>query len=158
MLYNNAREITRLATTVLNQVGDVSDTLTINYGNISVCILNHHYSWLQQLPDKKHFAITTIFDDKGKVVQWYIDICYQNGVENGVPFLDDLYLDVVVLPTGEIILLDEDELEDALLSGDIDRNLYDVAWNEAKAIMMAIEEENFELLHYASEHRLLLQE
>lgn len=29
--------------------------------------------------------------------------------ENGVPYKDDLYLDVVVTPTGEIKLLDEDE-------------------------------------------------
>ena len=41
--------------------------------------------------------------------------------DQGVPWFDDLYLDVVVVKNGEVFLLDEDELEDALGRNDITR-------------------------------------
>ena len=56
-----------------------------------------------------------MFNEKVTIIQWYIDICIQNGVENGRPFWDDLYLDLIVLPYGEMIQKDADELEEAWL-------------------------------------------
>lgn len=53
----------------------------------------------------------------------YIDICYEIGIENW----DDLFLDIVALPTGEVIQQDEDELEEALESGSIYHKMYDLA-------------------------------
>ena len=68
-----------------------------------------------------------MFDLGGELVQWYIDISYQNGLsDEHIPWMDDLYLDIVVLPNGE----DADELEDALLNGSIDRSLYNLARQE----------------------------
>ncbi|WP_047982103.1 DUF402 domain-containing protein [Ornithinibacillus contaminans] len=142
---------------VLIEVGNVTEKLEIDYQDKTICILNHHYSWLQQFPTGKNHVITTIFNELGNIVQWYIDICFQHGVENNIPFLDDLYLDIVVLPTGETYLLDEDELEEALLNGDINRELYDLAWAEVTEVMKQIEAREFTILELANEHRMLLQ-
>ena len=57
----------------------------------------------------------------------YIDICYEIGIENYIPWWDDLFLDIVALPTGEVIQQDEDELEEALESGSIYHKMYDLA-------------------------------
>lgn len=39
----------------------------------------------------------------GEVVQWYIDIYYQNSIENNIPYIDELFLDIILLPSGELI-------------------------------------------------------
>jgi uncharacterized protein len=90
------------------------------------------YMWLQQFPIEKNHSVTTMFDARGEIVQWYIDICFRNGIENDIPWMDDLFLDIVLLPSGEIIEKDADEIEDALTKGTIDKPLYDLAWNEVE--------------------------
>lgn len=59
-------------------------------------------------------------DNNKKPLEYYFDICKNNGldVNSLVPFYDDLYLDITVLD-GNINILDEDELEEALYEGDI---------------------------------------
>ena len=49
-----------------------------------------------------------------------------------MPYLEDLYLDIVLLPTGEIVLLDGDELIEALAKQVITQQEYDSAYSEAK--------------------------
>lgn len=90
--------------------------------------------WLQQFPiDKKH-SVTTMFDTTGNILQWYIDICLKNGLDRNRPWMDDLFLDIIVLPSGEVILKDVDELEEAYLNGIIDKPLYNIAREEANNI------------------------
>ena len=114
----------------------VREPLVKEVAGQSVCIVDNGYIWLQHLPDNKHYALTTMYDASGDVVQWYFDITRQNGVDKeGTPFFDDLYLDVVVLPTAEVILLDELELEEALKGNDITQSEYDLAYEVANDII-----------------------
>jgi uncharacterized protein len=83
---------------------------------------------LSHFPDGARHAVTTKIDDGGRVIHWYVDVCRAHGLgADGVPWWDDLYLDVVVRPTGEALLLDEDELELALAAGYVTRAEYDLA-------------------------------
>lgn len=53
-----------------------------------------------------------------EIVEWYTDITRKNAVdENRNPYCDDLYLDVALLPDGSVLVLDENELKNALDSG-----------------------------------------
>ncbi|MFI8685760.1 DUF402 domain-containing protein [Rossellomorea sp. NPDC077527] len=142
--------------TLLNTM-KVNEPLIARYGDKEICIVDNGYMWLQQFPVGKHHSVTTMFDANGEVVQWYIDICLENGVEDDVPWMDDLYLDVVVLPSGEVYLLDEDELEQAYTKGMISDNLYDLAMNESREIMKQIQNDEFMLLKLAPEHRRMLE-
>jgi predicted RNA-binding protein associated with RNAse of E/G family len=100
------------------------------------CLVDDGYSWIQRLPAGENWSVTTMFDDKDNIIQWYFDITRQNSIdENGQPFYDDLYLDVVVLPSGEMVLFDEDELLEALESEDITQSDFELAHREAKKIM-----------------------
>ncbi|WP_308634902.1 DUF402 domain-containing protein [Paenibacillus silvisoli] len=137
----------------------VTEPLYVSYGDKRICIVNDGYAWLQQFPSDRHHAVTTMFDDKGQVVQWYIDICCKNGVgPDEVPWMDDLFLDIVVLPTGEVIRKDADELEEALASGAIDSALYQLAKEEADRLISLIHESRFALLHQSDNHRVYLLE
>lgn len=135
----------------------VSEPLVVTYGEDNICIVEDGYKWLFQFPNNKHYAVTTMFNEKGKVVQRYIDICMENGVENGVPFNDDLFLDIVVLPSGRVIVLDEDELEEALANGEVTQELYDLAWDEATRLLELINKKEFSLLELADTHKEMLE-
>lgn len=94
------------------------------------------YTWIQTFPKDKNYSITTMFDKDEDIVEWYIDIIENVDIdEDGVPFYDDLYLDIVALPNGEIFLLDEDELDEAYSLGDINKLEYDLANSQIDIIL-----------------------
>lgn len=124
----------------------------------SLCILDNRYIWLQHLPNNENYSLTTMYDSSGNVVQWYFDITRQNSVDkNGMPFFDDLYLDVVVLPTSEIILLDELELEEALKVKDITQSEYDLAYKMANDIINGIGKNVVTLRNFTSKYLEYMQ-
>ena len=89
-----------------------------------------------------------MFDDKGQVVQWYIDICKTQGLtDQQVPWFDDLYLDVVVLPSGEVFLLDEDELEEAFGDGAVTSKDAALARKTAGRLLSIYSKRKFPLFH-----------
>lgn len=136
----------------------VAEPLWINYGYKKVSIADVGYMWLQQFPLNKNHSVTSVFDVSGDIVQWYIDITYKNSVENNVPYMDDLFLDIVLLPLGELIEKDADELEEAFSKGMIDRSLYDLAWSEHRKIKSLILKEQFDLITFSEGHKNLLKE
>lgn len=117
------------------------------------CLADSGYCWLQHFPKGSHHAVTTMIDSTGAVIQWYIDICASHGVSaDGIPWFEDLYLDIVVLPSREAILLDADELDAALLEGKITKAHYEMAWEEAHALLHGIANGTMPLLDLAAEH------
>ena len=54
--------------------------------------------------------------------------------KNGIPYIDDLYLDLVIRNNGNQRVLDENELEDALNKGDITKEDFDMAYSTMKEI------------------------
>lgn len=136
----------------------VAAPLTVRYDtDHHICIANDGYFWLQHFPDNEKYSVTTMFDDNGEIVQWYIDICHQTGFDQ-VPWLDDLFLDLIVFPTGKVIQKDSDELDEALTKGVINKVLYNFAWDEANHILNLIQTDNFPLLHISAKHKKALEE
>ncbi|PFI22644.1 DUF402 domain-containing protein [Bacillus cereus] len=114
------------------------------YNGKELCIADDGYTWMQYFITGKNFAITAMLDDRKKLVQYYIDVTKKYEIdERGLPYFDDLYLDVVVLPNGEIYVLDEDELEDAYKMGDVTKAEYELAWHTTKWIIAAIQNREF---------------
>lgn len=107
---------------------EVKDKIVIPNGK---SILDDNYKWLEFYDYNSKIKLTAIYDENNKIIEWYFDIARKIGNENGIPYEDDLYLDVVVTPSGEIILLDEDELKDALKRMEITNSEYENAYKEA---------------------------
>lgn len=146
----NAKEFTgHLA---LIELIKVTEKLTVKYEEKEICIAADGYSWLQHFPEGKFYTVTTMMDENGEILQWYIDICHEIGLEENIPWMDDLFLDIVVLPAGNVYLLDEEELEDAHNTGIITREMYNLARNQASELMGAIQAGSFPLLNLAKEH------
>ncbi|MNW39962.1 hypothetical protein D3C74_170640 [compost metagenome] len=138
-------------------INALRDPLWKTYGGHTFRIADKGYIWLQYYPKGVHYVITAMFDDMGEIVEWYIDVCKTQGVtDQGVPWFDDLYLDIVVLKSGEVFLLDEDELDEALSKGFISVRDYDMATETAQEVLHAIQNHDFpffemSLNHYRSE-------
>ena len=75
-----------------------------------------------------------MFDNHGKLIEWYFDIAKTVGIENGIPFEDDMYLDMVIMPNGKKIILDEDELLAARNEGIISQEEMDSAYNTLREL------------------------
>ncbi|MBD2847984.1 DUF402 domain-containing protein [Paenibacillus sp. IB182496] len=136
------------------RIHELREPLWKEYNGRRLCLADRGYLWMQHFPRGEQFVVTTMFDDKGSVVQWYIDVCKTQGLtDQQVPWFDDLFLDVVVLPSGEVFLLDEDELEDALRSGDITAKDATMARKTARRLLDLIKNGRFRYFTLSLKHR-----
>ena len=108
----------------------------IENGKEKLCIINNGYSLIEAYPDNGKYALTIMFDDRGKLIEWYFDIAKSVGMENGIPYEDDLYLDMAIMPDGEKIILDADELLAAREEGMISQEEMDGAYNTLRDLEM----------------------
>ncbi|WP_203247130.1 DUF402 domain-containing protein [Sporosarcina beigongshangi] len=136
---------------------EVMEPLYMSYEGRTVCIGNDGYYWMQHFPEGQQYSVTTVFDPSGSIVQWYIDICKEIGycTKNG-PWMDDLYLDLIVLPTGEVIEKDIDELEIAFKNNEISVSEYETAWAEFKRLKILLAEGRLKLKELTIPHFKLL--
>ena len=91
-------------------------------------VVDNGYYILEILPKDENYAIRVYFDNNKSIIEYYIDITNGCGIEaeSKVPYYDDLYLDITIT-NGQIEVLDQDELENALSNKLIDINTYNKA-------------------------------
>lgn len=121
------------------QMGKVKHKLTAHYGNEEVCLCDDHYKGVIFLPDHAHWCATAVYNDKNEIVEWYFDMTKKNGVdEKGLPYFEDLYLDIAVTPDFKNRILDEDELQEALDQGIITKDDYELAYATCQYVLEEI--------------------
>ena len=89
---------------------NIEKPFIVNDSTKDICIRDNNYKWYGVYPDNGKYAITIMFNDKDNLIQYYFDISKEVGVENGMPYEDDLYLDLVITSDNKELVLDEDEL------------------------------------------------
>ena len=112
--------------------------LTTVFGR-EFCLLDAGYVFVQWLTEGSHWAATAILDANGQVCEWYFDIVLRSGVEHGLAYYDDLLLDVAVFPDGSHLLLDADELVDAVRAGNVTPEQEQMAHEVARGIIEGID-------------------
>lgn len=113
---------------------DISNPLIIKNDIREFCIKDNDYEWFEVYPDNANYAITIMFDDKLNLIEWYFDIAKEVGIENNIPYEDDLYLDMIIMPNGQKLVLDEEELINALNKGKILQSDVDLAYQTLKQL------------------------
>ena len=116
----------------LNIIKKVSTPFLLENG---ICIQDDNYKWLEFYDYDSKIRLSAVYNEKNKIVEWYFDIAREIGKEEGIPYEDDLYLDVVLTPTGKIILLDEDELKEAFNKEEITEEEYKEAYKNANHLI-----------------------
>ena len=105
-----------------------------NMNGTDVVIANDNYYWLQIGIENKNYWITAMYDNNQELIQYYIDITKQNHISGeDDPYFEDLFIDVVFLGD-DVIILDGDELKQALSENRITKDDYELAYNTLKDI------------------------
>ena len=101
-----------------------------------ICLAAPGYQWLEYLHLDEYWKLCTFYNAAGSLFEWYFDISRGNFLdERQMPCINDLWLDLVILPSGTAVTLDADELRDALSQNLINQGDYDHAYkihNEIK--------------------------
>lgn len=91
-------------------------------------IIDNGYYLVEILPKNENYAMRVYLDENKNALEYYFDISLGNGIDEDskIPYYDDLFTDVIVTKN-EIEIVDQNELEDALNSGVISKEDYDLA-------------------------------
>lgn len=91
-------------------------------------VIDNGYYIVEVLPKNENYAMRVFLNEKKEILEYYFDISNGNGLDENtkIPYYDDLFLDVTVT-NDEIELADEEELEAALLGGNITKEIYNLA-------------------------------
>ena len=131
------------------RIHKVSQPLWVKEGYGRICIADAGHSWVQVACQDQPYWLTAMFDRKDRFLQIYFDIarppCFDDPDD---PTFEDLYLDVVLTSKLEVAILDREELEEALKSGEIDRETYDFALAACEKLLVWLEENKQELVDY----------
>lgn len=112
----------------LLDIHEVSEPQIWRFNGEDLVVCDNGVKWLTILPKDDFYCITAMMNPQSEVLVWYIDMIAGQGQDaDQVAYIDDLYLDLVVYPDGTVMEDDMDELEEALRSGDISKELFDLA-------------------------------
>lgn len=103
-------------------------------------LMDDGYYIIEVVPHDENYGMRVYLDDKKNILQFYFDISLGNGVdeETKIPYYDDLFTDVTITD-GKVAVLDEDELLDALNSGRISKDDFDLANRATEKLLAEIE-------------------
>jgi predicted RNA-binding protein associated with RNAse of E/G family len=115
-------------------------------GEGTVRILDDGFRWVRAHPTGTGegvlgSALTVQLNETGRPVQFYVDIHTGEGVgEDGLPWHDDLYLDVIAEPqaggwgVSATNIIDAEELEEAVRARLVTPELAEATWAQARAV------------------------
>jgi uncharacterized protein len=113
----------------------IREPLFVNYNTERLCIADAGFTWLQHFSIHANYVVSSVFDASRNLVQHYIDVILEQGLdERGIPWFSDLYLDVIVTRSGQVMLKDVHELEVAFLTREITKAEFDFAHITASSL------------------------
>ena len=131
------------------EIEEVSEPQIWQYQGQALTVCDNHYRWLTILPQEDFYCITVMMNEEDQVQVCYIDMIEEQGIdEDGVPWFDDLYLDLVVYSDGTVGEDDRDELESALEAGEITEAQYDRAIDTCKKLQTGLLKDKLEFQAY----------
>lgn len=117
------------------EIEKVTEKQIWKFNDEDIIVCDNGLKWLSILPQNDFYCITAMMNEKDDIILWYIDMIAEQGMDaDSIPYFDDLYLDLVVYPTGMIKVDDMDELEEALLRKDITKEQFNLAINTSNKL------------------------
>ncbi len=137
----------------LKYVKEISKPLTAFCNGKKYVGLDKGYSILEYVPLNRKYNCRVFFDTQNRPLCFYFDINNGSGIENDVPWYDDLYLDVTMeCPTitemGYYIRLDDEaEFKMAKKEGKIDESTYNAGYEIATKLMQELREQKNDIVN-----------
>ena len=137
----------------LKYIKEISKPLSAFSNGKKYIGLDKGYSILEYVPLDRKYNCRIFFDKLNRPLCFYFDINNGSGIENNIPWYDDLYLDVTmecptITETGYYIRLDDEaELKMAKNEGQIDEDSYNNAYKVAEKLMQELREQNNDIVN-----------
>ncbi len=125
----------------LKEIKEVTSPYSMYINGELVKKIDKNYTLLEYTPLNENYNVRAHIDDQLNILEYYFDITDGNMIEEGIPYYDDLYLDVVFYQecatksSTYINLEDRNDLSNALKNGEIDQKKYDFAFEIADKLM-----------------------
>ena len=121
-------------------------------------IIDDGFKWLEIYPENnKNIAVTVSINNKDEILKWYFDIAKDSGLtEQGIPYIEDLYLDIILTPSGEIRFIDKEELQEALDRGIVTQDDFDLAYKVADNIINRLQGNLDKIIEFTKKYLELL--
>ena len=118
------------------------------YGDRREKIFDSNHKWLLLYPKNKNFCITAMYDENLNLIEFYFDMIEKIGItKERIPYIHDLFLDVVITYDREVYVLDQEELYESLINKDITAKQYEKANHTSKYVISYYsKKENFDKL------------
>lgn len=115
----------------------VKEKMIVEREGTEVTLLDNNYKILEFYPESNsHVAMIVAFTAENTIIDWFFDVSEKIGItEEGIPYTDDLYLDILLYPSGKIELVDEEELQQAYDKQIITKEQYEWAYQIANRVM-----------------------
>lgn len=131
------------------EIEEVSEKQIWKFNGEDITVCDNGLKWVSVLPENDFYCITAMMNAEDNILLWYIDMIATQGIAaDGVPYFDDLYLDLVVYPDGTIIVDDMDELEDALSKKDITQEQFELALDTVDKLKNGLLSDVHEFMEY----------
>lgn len=133
---------------------ELTDNFTIN----NITLIDKDYYVVEITPLKEKYNIRFYVDNNKNIIDYYIDITYENGVKYKLPYYVDLYLDILHYPNeNEFKFFDEDELEEALNNKLISKKDYNMAYKIGNKLLKELKDNknkyfNIDVLKYINKY------
>lgn len=106
-----------------------------------ITVADNGYKWLVVLPKEDNYAITMYMDRNDVPILWYIDLIDGIGVDaDGIPFYNDMFLDLIISDDGQVVEDDRDEFEKAYFDGIINNKQYQKVISVSEQLKQRISE------------------
>ena len=113
----------------IKKINEIDQPFVVNRTGKSIIYIDNGYYIVEFTPLNQFYNARAYLNSKADVIGYYFDISKGNGVEENIPYYNDLYLDIIFSPNEEkfITIDDENELLDALKIGEITKKEFDFA-------------------------------
>lgn len=112
--------------------------------------IDKNFKMLEYTPIDKDYNVRAFVNDKNEIFEYYLDVTDGMQLREGVPYYNDLFLDVIYYNDKEIMkkvsdckqelrIIDQEELQEALDNNVITEEQYHKAYNIANQLMSEIQ-------------------
>jgi len=126
----------------IKKINEIDQPFVVDISGQSIVYIDNGYYIVEFTPLDQFYNARVFLDRNADVIGYYFDISCGNGVEENIPYYDDLYLDIIHCPADNdfTVIDDEDELSDALNTGKITREEFDLARDVCSRLFEEIQE------------------
>ena len=136
----------------VKEINEIDENNEIVLKHPSCRKVDKNYKMLEYTPIDKDYNVRVYVDDKNEIFEYYLDVTDGMELREGIPYYNDLYLDIIYYNQNKkminykmedidknLVMLDESELKDALNEKIITKEQYNKAYKVANNLINEIQ-------------------